>query len=63
MHMSQMSISDNDVSHISVGGLLQNSAQNVEYEYQFYDQSSACTGTPYGEPFDINEIYLRYRRR
>ena len=57
--MSQRTVSDEAWS-IRVGGLLQNSAENVEYQYQFYDQNSTCTGTPYGEPFDIREIYLDY---
>ena len=57
--MSQRIVSDEAWS-IRVGGLLQNSAENVEYQYQFYDQNSTCTGTPYGEPFDIREIFLNY---
>ena len=57
--MSQR-ISNGEAGYVRVGGLMQNSAENVEYEFQFYDTSSTCTGSPYKETFDIKEMYLDY---
>ena len=57
--MSQRS-TNNEAGYVRVGGLMQNSAENVEYQFQFYDTSSTCTGSPYKDPFDAKEMYLNY---
>ena len=57
--MSQRTISGHS-GYVRVGGLIQNSAENVEYQFQFYDTSSTCTGLPYKTLIDVSESYLDY---